>query len=346
MFVKDIESTTEIIQSVKDKNILFLSPAFFNYEKVIVEKMREMGACVDFYDERSVTSAMDRALLKIFPQIFSGRTLRYYDDIIKVNIEKNYDYILIIKCDMVSSEILDKFRRIYPRAKLCLYMWDSIENIPGVENKVSKFDTAHSFDINDCQRISSLKFRPLFFTNEFEANSVISAYREKFEYDICFVGTIHSDRYSIIRQVKKWAKRNNKKFFSFCYLQSKFIYYFYKLTKKEFFGVPITEFSFDKISAREISNIVSKSKVVLDAQHPSQTGLTMRTIEMLGMGKKMITTNKTVAFYDFYSKDNIYIVDRDCLCIDDDFFQKPYKPIDKAVYKKYLLENWILEVLS
>ena len=62
------------IAGIGGKKILFLSPAFFKYENMIADKMREMGAKVDMYDERSVTSAMARALLKISPAIFKKRS--------------------------------------------------------------------------------------------------------------------------------------------------------------------------------------------------------------------------------------------------------------------------------
>ena len=34
------------------KNILFIAPAFFGYEKKIAEKMTNLGAEVDYFDDR------------------------------------------------------------------------------------------------------------------------------------------------------------------------------------------------------------------------------------------------------------------------------------------------------
>lgn len=123
-------SEKSIVTDISGKKILFFAPAFFGYENKIVKKMEEMGACVDMYDVRSVTSAKDRALLKISPKIFAKKSLVYYENIIHENRNKDYDYILIVKCDMTPECILKEFRELFPKAKLCLYLWDSIDNIP------------------------------------------------------------------------------------------------------------------------------------------------------------------------------------------------------------------------
>ncbi len=172
-----------VINSIKGKKILFFAPAFFNYEELIAKKMREMGACVDMYDVRSVTSAKDRALLKISPSIFRKKSLRYYDEIIQANKGKDYDYILIIKCDMTPISILERFKREYPNAKLCLYLYDSVENIPGVTKKFKYFDTLHSFDLNDCEKYPILKFRHLFFGDQFREEKHTGDYED----DISFL---------------------------------------------------------------------------------------------------------------------------------------------------------------
>lgn len=103
---------------------------------------------------------------------------------------------------------------------------------------------------------------------------------------------------------------------------------------------------FEKKDSSEIADIVNQSKSVLDIQHPNQTGLTMRTIEMIGMNKKLITTNASIVNYDFYNKKNILIIDRDNPQIDVSFFSTPYEKLNPEIYQKYSLSSWILDVLS
>lgn len=331
------------IDSIKGKRILFFAPAFFNYEKKIADKMRKMGAEVDMYDVRSVSTAFHRALLKIHPAIFYARSKRYYQRTIEQNKKKEYDYILIVKCDMIPISILYQFRKSFPHAKLCLYLWDSVKNIRGVQKKFRFFDTCHSFDSKDCRLYPELKLRPLFFADEFRKTKESNP---SYQYDISFLGTIHSDRFKLIRQIQELAAKHGLKCYWFLYLQSHFMYWIYKALKIEFKGVPESTFAFDKMSASAIAEVVEKSRIILDIQHPKQTGLTMRTIEMIGMNKKIITTNSAVKEYEFYTPNNIAVVDRNEIQIDLDFLKSDYSPIPNAIYEKYSLQSWVLDVLD
>ena len=72
----------------------------------------------------------------------------------------------------------------------------------------------------------------------------------------------------------------------------------------------------------------------------------MRTIEMIGMHKKLITTNQAIKKYDFYNPDNIAVIDRNDIAIPEGFLDKPYSEIEDAIYNRYSLESWIIDVLG
>lgn len=327
---------------LKGKKILFFAPAFFGYEYKIKKKMEEMGAEVDFYDERSVVSAIGRALLKISPKIFELKSRKYYEEILRNN-PKAYDYVFFIKAEMVPISILQEIRSTYRNAKMCLYLYDSVRNIPGILDKLQFFDVKYSFDRKDCLLYPELKLRPLFFADEFRKETNIT---ESHKYDISFCGTIHSDRYKIICEIEKFTKEKGYDFLWYGYLQSKFMYYYYKLTKKEFKGTDISIFTFEKINSNAIAQLVEQSKIVLDMQHPKQSGLTMRTIEMIGMGKKLLTTNPEITKYDFYKPENICVIDRDNIKIDEKFFVVPYQDLTTELYEKYSIKSWIIDILN
>lgn len=323
-----------------NKKILFFSPAFFSYETRIKDAMEQMGATVQMYDERAVVSPFSRALLKIFPFVFNGKSNRYYRRIIKENSKENFDFVLIIRCDMVTEKTILMLKAVFPNAKLCLHLWDSMTNVKGIEKKIGLFDYATSFDTGDCERHHQLSFRPLFYVEEF-CNKT-----SEIKYDLCFCGTIHSDREFIINRVFEQAERKGLSTYKFAYLQAKFIYYFYKIFSKGFKKASKSSFSFEKKTIKEISEIEESSNVVLDIQHPNQTGLTMRTIEMVGAQKKFITTNRDIIKYDFYNPNNIFVIDRENPQLDFEFFEKTYEPIPKDVYRKYDLNQWVLDVLG
>ncbi len=330
------------MNELKGKKILFFTPAFFGYENDISNKMKSMGADVVYYDERSITSSRDKALLKISPKIFARKTRKYYEDIISRHKDDRFDIVFFIKCEMADEHILSLLRAQYPDAHFCLHMYDSIANIRGVRPKFRFFDFISSFDRLDCIENSGIHFRPLFFSDKFSDNTP----QDSFLYDLCFFGTVHSDRFSIIRKVMEFCGRSGLKFYFFGYLQSRMVYLLYKITKKAFWGVSASAFSFDKKSGAEISEIVRQTNVVLDIQHMRQAGLTFRPIEVLGMGKKLITTNEDIRNYDFYDPNNICVIDRKNPMIDPEFFSKPYLPADEGIRARYEMSVWVMEVLG
>lgn len=323
--------------------ILFFAPAFFGYEYKIADKMKELGNEVFLYDERSVASSFERALLKISPAIFKRKTEKYYRDIIE-QYGDDIDIVLFIKGEMVTECILKEMKSRFSKAKFHLYLYDSLRNVKGIEGKLEYFDKIYSFDRKDCLNNSNIHFRPLFFCDEYISDVKYS----DIKWDISFCGTIHSDRYDIIRKIQKYSESAGLKLYFYGYLQSKFIYYYYKLLKKSFKHTKSSDFRFDKISSGEIAQIVDDSNAILDIQHPNQTGLTMRTIEMVGMRKKIVTTNQEISEYDFYNSNNILIIDRELTKISriKDFLAKKYQEIDEKIYNKYSLECWVDDVLE
>ena len=235
--------------ALQNKKILFLSPAFFNYEYIIKKKMECMGATVSFYDERVVKTAWERALLKKTPFLFNKRSEKYFEKIIIENRDKIFDYVLIIRCDLVSEKTLQKLKKTFPKAKFCLYLWDSLSNIPGIEKKIKYFDRATSFDKRDCLSNAKLVFRPLFFSDEFSN----MCKKQRYKYDVAFCGTVHSDRYKVLNKIEEDCKKKNLRYLGFYYLQSKFIYFFYKATKRSFKSAMYSKFCFQKKSQEELA---------------------------------------------------------------------------------------------
>lgn len=331
-----------MIDNLKGKKILFFCQYFFGYEEKIAQKYRELGAEVELYDEMSVKRTIERAMLKVLPEIFYHRTEKYYAEILKEVKNRKYDYILFIDCEMPTSKVLKAYRKVFPRTKFCLHLWDSIKNLKGVEKKFCYFDHITSFDKRDARKYNQIKFRPLFFCDEFRNKDQTTFY----EFDLCFIGTIHSDRYRVINAIFDQAKRYGLRTYCYPYLQSRFIFYYYKIAKKEFRSTRIDDFKFEKKPAVEIADIVNRSKVIIDVQHPMQTGLTMRTLEMVGMKKKMITTNQDIVNYDFYRRDNIMVVDRNHVKYKKEFFESAYKEIDEQIYEYYSIARWCVNVLE
>ncbi len=331
----------ENLEPLLGKKILFFAPAFFNYEKVIRDKMAEMGATVYLYDERSVKGAFPRALNKIVPTWFNQHSHDYFHNIIKKHKSEMFDFVVVIKSDMMPESTLKEIKSTFNEAKLILYLYDSVADIPGVKKKFKYYDRILTFDREDAINLG-LVFRPLFFSDDYIPKSNFV----EFVYDIAFIGTIHSDRFRILKKIMKQVYEMNKRSYWFFYLQANFMFYWYWMTKKEFKYRDKKLFSVVKKSGIEIAKIVEQTKAIIDIESPDQNGLTMRTIEMIGLKKKLITTNHDIVNYDFYNSNNISVIDREKPIISKDFIKTPYTDVPDDIYWRYHLDSWIMDVLN
>jgi hypothetical protein len=121
-------------------------------------------------------------------------------------------------------------------------------------------------------------------------------------------------------------------------------YLLHKLVGKELKGNK-EYLIFTSITAKMNLDLIMKSKATLDIAHPQQTGLTMRTIELLGAQKKIITTNGDIVNYDFYDPQNILVIDRENPDFDTDFFKTEFNPTSNQILVKYSINEWLKRML-
>lgn len=69
----------------------------------------------------------------------------------------------------------------------------------------------------------------------------------------------------------------------------------------------------NKLSYQENLQHIARSKAVLEILRDGQSGQTLRALECLFYHKKLITNDARVQEYDYYHKDNIFILGKDKL---------------------------------
>jgi len=310
----------DILQS---KKILLFSVSFFNYEKIIAERLKELGADVDFYDERPSNSIFVKGLIRLKRDLYKVQIDKYYKRILHEIKNKRYDYFLLIKGEVVPDFFIEELKALNPNIIMIYYNYDSFKNNPNARSILKYFDKKFSFDKKDAIEYK-INFRPLFFSNEYEE---IRNFQTNSQFESMFIGTAHTERYLISEKVKSWCDSNNFRSFAYYYSPSKYVFHFKRIFDKTFKKFDIKKISFLSLAHGEIIELYKKSKAVLDINHPFQTGLTMRTFEALGAGRKLITTNAQVMDYPFFDPENILVIDRNNIVLNSAFFQTNFKAI-------------------
>lgn len=284
---------------IQGKKILFIGIGFYDYEKVLKEWLENRGAKV-WYFSSVFTSWKKKFCLRLrLPQLAMKWSSENILTLIN-NAPDEIDQIIIIKGEDFGKEHIAALSNKYPKVKKTLYLWDSLERLPNKDLLLSSFNTILTFDRIDSVKYN-LKFRPLF------ARHLQKQTSDEYKYGISFVGFMHSTRYGIIKKLRKQLEKEN--------ISYRFILTTGKFEKWQCLNVTHTVSKDDadilvteQLPYEKYLDIVRNSNVILDISHPKQSGLTMRTIETLGCGKKLLTTNKDIINYNF-NKDQYRILD-------------------------------------
>lgn len=328
------------MRELEGKRILLI--ALTEYSKGIIHEFQNMGATVDYMCDKPNNGVVCKTLGRMKFKPYIRVIENYYKNKVREFATNKYDYILSIRGEYTPVASVKLLKDTFPEARLILYMWDSIRNNRGIELKWEYYDKVWTFDrIDYLANKEQINFLPLFYYNSFIPDT-----NSGYKYDIAFVGTGHEDRVKIIREIKEQCDKSGLKMFEYIFLPHILIFLKNKLTNKNYKGVRKQDINFKLLPTKEAYKIYSESRCVVDIESPTQCGLTMRTIEMIGLGKKLITTNKDIVNYDFYNSNNIMVVDRTDFQIDTGFVDKPYEMLSDNIYAKYSLHGWILQVLE
>lgn len=325
--------------SFQGKKILFISPSFFNYEEAIKNRLLKQGALVDYFDERPSNSIWSKGIIRINPKLYKKKIEKYYQTIQEKIKDEKYDYFLLIKGESIPFAFLELFKKHHPYTQRIFYMYDTVEEYPRCKELIPYFNKSITFEPADAKAYSLL-FRPLFYLNDYQQNQDHVAPI----YDVVFIGTAHSDRYSIGEEVNKICSKMGLKTYLYYYSPSKIVYYFLRLFDENLKKFDVKKLSFKKLRHPEISEIYQNSFSVLDINKPFQFGLSMRTFEALASGKKILTTNQEIKHYPIYNPQNIWVIDRNNIELHPDFFKSNFAPLASKDLYKMSLDSWIEDV--
>ena len=326
---------------MEKKRILLIAPTFYNYHTEIKNELEKQGYSVDYYDDRPSKKVLVKGLIKLKKKTMERLIDNYINKIINDTKDKFYKEVLIINNSAFEKRHIEKLNTNHCEARFTLYLWDAIENYAHNKEILTCFDRVFSFDPKDCEKYQ-LEFLPLFYTDQYR---IIKEDRKDKVYDLVSICTAHPIRYPLLNGLKKYCQDNKIRLFSYLYLATPLLYIYNKFFVKAFRKAKVREFHFKPLGENEIINIMSKTKAVFDICNENQNGLTIRTIETVGAGKKLITTNKMIKEYDFYNPNNIYILSDDNFMGIHKFLKIKNEKIDNNIYRTYSLEYWVTKII-
>lgn len=322
------------------RKVLLIMPDFYSYTAEItqlLEKMQLEVTCV--YEEPPRIAFL---ILRKINRIL-GKNKGYYlwNKVLWKKISNKgtkYDYLIVIRGNIIESWLAERIKKelLTDRARSVYYTWDSFEYLVHKGALADDFDKAFSFDREDVQKQQKYQLLPLFYLKEFAKNSIQQ--NEEAEYDMCCIASFNLFRYRELRKIERYNP--DLRIYIQLYIDRK-LYNYKKKEDKEFADVDERYLVFTPLGINDVIDYCMKSKSVLDITDEKQVGLSMRTIESVGMKKKLITNNKDVIYYNFFSEENVMLIDKEQnYKISRDWLTGKYE-IDEKVWKSYSAENWV-----
>ncbi len=324
---------------MKEKTIVFIAPEFFNFHRQIQTALELAGNKVHFIPDRPSKNA----LIKIFIRKARFFLKGYLDSHFRAKAAEiqadSADEIFIIRGEGLSETALLELKSRFPRARVQLYLWDSVARSRGCMELIPHADQAWTYDSRDAKKYPELKFTLNFYVLSDSLLGKKAPVRD-FDWELVFFGTAHGDRLKVLSRIG-YALPKDIRFYVFLYFQSPIMYY-----ARKFFDPAFRYFRKDQLSLKpkfgpEWEGVVTGASAILDIVHPQQGGLTIRTLESLALGFKVITTDPSIKDYPFYNPLQILVIDRHAPFIPPDFLRLPNDFEIHPSLRELELSNWL-----
>lgn len=233
---------------------------------------------------------------------------------------KNYDNVIVFD-NGTSYYILDLIRKNNPNARLIFWNWNSGLDAQREKILKDKGYEIYCFDKKECEN-KKFKYNIQFFFSESSKTT------KGKNHDFVFAGR-DKGRFQTVDNIRKTIT-------SLGYSS-----YLKVLTVNPKNLLKNSVYTMKNIKYTKILNEELKSKCIIDITKAGQEGLTLRVLEAMFFGRKLLTNNTGVKNFPFYNSNNILCFENELNPSDlKKFMQLPYCNIDQKYMEMYSVKKW------
>ena len=277
--------------------ILFFGIQYHTYTNAIIDEMRLLGAEVTFVDlqPRSVPQKVTRTIAR---GTFEWMVRARLTEAVRSARATAYDKVVFLQAHQMPLDVLQDLRQTQPWAEFSLYNWDAITT-HDYRPQAAFFDRVLTFDRRDAEAYG-YGYLPLFCIRRWQ--------------DLARDRAIPKSVYMVGNIVRLERYRAVERFRAFCSAQGLTFREHLKVTPVVLSqavrqGVWPRGVSLRAIPETRFAAMIESSVAAFDFANHSQSGQTMRMMESVCAGKKIITNNHWVKQEPFYSPDRIHVFD-------------------------------------
>lgn len=338
--------------------VLFIAPRYLNIYKDVIKGLTDLGYNVDYIPEYS--SSFDPLNLQRkgyvkFPIVLFDLYLNHYWEKLLMSDQYNkvYDILFVLDGQGINKQIFKILKDRNPSLKTINYLFDTTKGVYNFEKNFKYFDNIATFD-NEEAETYSIKYLPIYWIDESD--------KPNYELDIFGLGAYSKSRYNFFSDLIAISKSCGLSYYIKLWtpgLKNLKIYKFKSKIRKLFNlkeHIPLSVYQSDittisAINPKEFRGIIASSNIIVDSCAEHQVGLTARFMWALGLGKKIITTNKYVFQNSFCSTEQVFLYDMSSIINNADLYKfinnTAFIPDEcKKQIEHFRIDNWLKFLLE
>lgn len=326
------------------KNILLIAPDVGGFYKDVINELIRQGYNVDYIWDRIYPEDPDFVHSPYFNQVekykkkFLIKLKEEWEILLsKSEYSKAYDILFVIDGKMIHPYLFDTLKKRNPNIKSINYLFDTTRGNYRFNINFKYFDKVVTYDQQDAKEFG-IDMMPIPWTESKKTETISLSFFA--------LGAYNPSRYDIFSFIDKISKENDLSSYVKLYVQKRKLFllqYFINtfILRRSFINPHIY---YNKVVVHkflpkeEFSRMMMESEVIVDSIAPSQDGLTARFTWALGAEKKIITNNKSVRTYDFYTPEQIYVI--------EDFSSKTEQEVLYFLNNRYIMTSDVRQKIA
>lgn len=305
------------------EKILIIKSNANDFERFISEQIIKRG-----YEVAEPYSVPIKSMTNYQLMLFKTRIPQLYGQLIggwKSQI-KEYETVIIFD-NALTIQLVRFIHSVNPKCRIIIWLWNRVV----ISKKLfAKYAQIFSFDEKHARE------NGYSFVNQFYFDDVLQKNRSKDKRTKVFYVGYDKKRKDILEQIADWLKTLGVEYE---FLLKKDNNIAYNATSK----ICLLD---KEIDYYEVIKRINDCTCLLELNINGQQGLTLRALEAIYGGKKLITNNTSITEFPFYSHKNVFILGIDNEEELVDFLDSEIAPINEDILSIYSFDNWIHQIVG
>ena len=317
--------------------ILFIGWDYQNYTREMVAELGKQFFSVTYHPLHPYSTPTKIRRL-VSPQWATDVETKQQRVMVEKEKENRYDIVFCL-LPFLKIENLAILKEQHREATFILYIWDAVAGYTrkGIDMRryFGYFDKVYTFDMHDAISYH-INYLPLFCIRKY--HEIVSNY--DCNDNVYMVGNLADlRRYDAVKHFELYCAKHD---IHFDYFLKSTVTKNIKILRQ---GGSLRNLYLSSISNDKLSEMIRNSAAVFDFANHVQNGFTMRLMENLCAGKKIITNNKNVLAAPFYSPDRFFIYDNLDFDGVQEFLRTPLPDPEKR-FEEYHLSSFVKKIIS